>query len=138
MRMALMKYQRHWLLGLIAVATLFFSYRLVAGLQHLLHEQDAPKPATKSLRAEQAADFSDLFGKGAALSQASFKLQGLFAQPDPQAGSAIIEAVGQASRLYAVGETLPNGAKLIAVYNDEVVLDEAGEKTRLVLPTRHF
>lgn len=61
-------------------------------------------------------------------------LAGLFAREDPVAGRAIIGGSAATGRLYAVGATLPGGARLVEVYPDRVILEHGGRREALRLP----
>ncbi len=47
---------------------------------------------------------------------------------------AMIEASGSGTKVYHTGDTLPGGAKLVAVFADHVLLERAGVTERLSLP----
>jgi general secretion pathway protein C len=66
----------------------------------------------------------------------NLKLTGVFATQDPSKGSAVISVSGQKPKLVAVGDTLSGGAKLIEVYADRIVLEQAGEQSVLRLPKK--
>jgi general secretion pathway protein C len=61
-------------------------------------------------------------------------LTGVIAGNDAQNGLAIIGQSAQATKVYAVGDTVPGGVKLHAVYEDRVILDDNGELQTLALP----
>jgi general secretion pathway protein C len=61
-------------------------------------------------------------------------LTGVIAGNDAQNGLAIIGQSAQATKVYAVGDTIPGGVKLHAVYEDRVILDDNGELQTLALP----
>lgn len=61
-------------------------------------------------------------------------LTGVIAKDDPLVGLAILGENPTASRLYAVGQGVPGGAKLHAVYGDRVILDRNGALESLLLP----
>ena len=61
-------------------------------------------------------------------------LTGIIAGNDPQNGLAIIGATAQATKVYAVGDTIAGGPKLHSVYNDRVVIDRGGQLESLSLP----
>jgi general secretion pathway protein C len=61
-------------------------------------------------------------------------LTGVIADTDPHGGLAILgETVAQA-RVYAVGDTLPGGARLDSVYPDHVLIDRTGRLESVALP----
>jgi general secretion pathway protein C len=61
-------------------------------------------------------------------------LSGIMAADDPRYGLAIIGQSPQSTKVYAVGDNVPNGAKLHAVYSDRVELEVQGHLETLVLP----
>lgn len=61
-------------------------------------------------------------------------LTGIIAGNDPQNGLAILGQTAQTAKVFAVGDTVPGGAKLHSVYTDRVVIDRNGELESLVLP----
>lgn len=61
-------------------------------------------------------------------------LSGIMAANDPRYGLAIIGQSAQSTKVYAVGDNVPNGAKLHAVYSDRVELEVQGHLETLVLP----
>jgi len=65
---------------------------------------------------------------------ANLALAGTLAGVNPEQGWAIIGASGQAARVYATGAALPGGTKLVAVYQDRVILDRNGTRESLALP----
>ncbi|TLZ15412.1 MAG: hypothetical protein E6K26_14375, partial [Gammaproteobacteria bacterium] len=50
-------------------------------------------------------------------------LSGIVAGNDPQNGLAILGPSAQNARVYAVGDSVPGGAKLHSVYSDRVLID---------------
>lgn len=84
-----------------------------------------------------AADIATLFGKTPALlkvAEGGLSLKGIFMSATPETGSAIIGLSGQSPKLYVVGDRLPNGTTLVAVHEQQVVLEKAGEQSMLSLP----
>lgn len=82
-------------------------------------------------------NIADLFGKTPSLlkvAEGGLSLRGIFASATPESGSAIIAATGQKPKLYVVGDHLPNGTVLVAVHEQQVVLEKAGEQSMLSLP----
>jgi general secretion pathway protein C len=63
-------------------------------------------------------------------------LTGVVAADDPRNGLAIIGQSTQVTRVYAVGQMVPGGAKLHSVYNDRAVISRAGHLESLALPKR--
>jgi general secretion pathway protein C len=61
-------------------------------------------------------------------------LVGVMAADDPERGVAILGPTAPAARVYLVGNTLPGGARLHAVYGDRVLLDRGGSIEALLLP----
>jgi general secretion pathway protein C len=61
-------------------------------------------------------------------------LTGTIAGNDPQNGLAILGQTAQATKVYAVGDNVPGGAKLHSVYSDRVVIDRDGQLESLALP----
>ncbi len=61
-------------------------------------------------------------------------LTGVIASNDPQYGLAILGQSAQSTKVYPVGDNVPGGAKLHAVYPDHVVIDRGGVLETLALP----
>ncbi|HXY77072.1 MAG TPA: type II secretion system protein GspC [Steroidobacteraceae bacterium] len=61
-------------------------------------------------------------------------LTGIIAGNDPQNGLAILGPSAQSAKVYAVGDSVPGGAKLYSVYTDRVVIDRDGQLESLALP----
>jgi general secretion pathway protein C len=61
-------------------------------------------------------------------------LTGTIAGNDPQNGLAILGQTAQTAKVYAVGDSVPGGAKLHSVYSDRVVIDRNGQLESLALP----
>lgn len=61
-------------------------------------------------------------------------LSGIIAAEDPRNGLAILGPSAAASKVYAVGDNVPGGAKVHSVLNDRVVLDRNGNLEYLTLP----
>jgi len=61
-------------------------------------------------------------------------LTGIIAGNDPQNGLAILGQSAQSTKVYAVGDSVPGGAKLHSVYSDRVVIDRDGRLESLSLP----
>ena len=83
------------------------------------------------------ADIAALFGKTPDLlkvAEGGLSLRGIFMSATPEMGSAIIGLKGQKPKLYIVGDKLPNGTTLVAVHEEQVVLEKAGEQSMLSLP----
>ena len=61
-------------------------------------------------------------------------LSGIIAGNDPQNGLAILGPSAQNSKVYAVGDMVPGGAKLHSVYADRVLIDRDRRLESLTLP----
>ncbi len=61
-------------------------------------------------------------------------LAGTLAESDPAQGWAIIGETSQTARVYAIGATVPGGARLHEVYADRVILERSGRLESLPLP----
>jgi general secretion pathway protein C len=61
-------------------------------------------------------------------------LTGIIAANDPRNGLAILGPTAAATKVYAVGDNVPGGAKVHSVLNDRVVLDRNGNLEYLTLP----
>ena len=61
-------------------------------------------------------------------------LTAVIATSEPTRGFGIIGETAQITAMYAVGASLPDGARLIEVYAEHVVLDRAGQRETLFLP----
>jgi general secretion pathway protein C len=84
---------------------------------------------------------ANLFGAAAAadsgpapVTSMPLVLVGVMAADDPQRGVAILGPAAPAARVYLVGNTVPGGARLHAVYGDRVLLDRGGTIEALLLP----
>lgn len=106
-----------------------------------------PPPAVPSRRVDVAAIVSShLFGAAQADAPAAVDaanapqtsmplvLTGIIAAEDPSMGLAIIGQSPTSTKVYAVGDPVPGGAKLHSVHNDRVLLDRNGRVEALVLP----
>ncbi len=63
---------------------------------------------------------------GAPRTNLSLVLTGIIAARRPESGLAILGANAAAVKVYAVGDNVPGGARLHAVYDDRVLLDRGG------------
>lgn len=61
-------------------------------------------------------------------------LAGVLAAEDPARGLAILGEAATNARVYTVGQSVPGGAKLHAVYDDRVILERNGAFESLLLP----
>ncbi len=61
-------------------------------------------------------------------------LTGVIAANDPRDGLAILGPSAAATKVYAVGDNIPGGARLHAVYSDHVLLERNGQLEALALP----
>src|SRR5579883_986701 len=61
-------------------------------------------------------------------------LTGVIAANDPRDGLAILGPSIEATKVYAVGDNIPGGARLHAVFTDHVLLDRDGSLEALALP----
>ncbi|MFO7277796.1 MAG: type II secretion system protein GspC [Pseudomonadota bacterium] len=106
-----------------------------------------PPPAVPSRRVDVAAIVSShLFGAAQADAPAAVDaanapqtsmplvLTGIIAADEPQAGLAIVGQNAGSTKVYAVGDNLPGGARLHSVYSDRVLLERNGRLESLTLP----
>lgn len=70
----------------------------------------------------------------APISSVPLVLSGIISADDPRYGLAILGQTAQSTKVYAVGDNVPGGAKLHSVYSDRVVIDRGGHLETLVLP----
>jgi general secretion pathway protein C len=61
-------------------------------------------------------------------------LAGVLAAEEPDRGLAILGEAAATAKVYTVGQNVPGGAKLHAVYDDRVILDRNGALESLLLP----
>ena len=61
-------------------------------------------------------------------------LTGIMADEDPRNGLAIIGQTATATKVYAVGDSIPGGATLHSVFADRVVINRGGRLETLALP----
>jgi len=64
-------------------------------------------------------------------------LTGIIAERDPKDGMAILGPSATAAKVYAVGESVPGGARVHEVYEDRVLIDRGGRIESLMLPRQH-
>jgi general secretion pathway protein C len=67
----------------------------------------------------------------------SLVLAGTIAANDPKQGFGIIGESANSAKLYSVGDSVPGGARLNAVYGDRVILERAGQLEALLLPREY-
>ena len=70
----------------------------------------------------------------APISSVPLVVTGIMSADDPRYGLAILGQTAQSTKVYAVGDNVPGGAKLHSVYSDRVVIDRGGHLETLVLP----
>jgi general secretion pathway protein C len=68
---------------------------------------------------------------------ASLILTGLIAGDEPSTGLAILGESANGAQVYSVGDSVPGGVKLHAVYQDRVLLDRSGSIESLLLPNQN-
>ena len=56
-------------------------------------------------------------------------LTGIISADDPQNGLAILGQTAANAKVFAVGDSVPGGAKLHAVYSDKVIIDRGDRKS---------
>lgn len=83
-----------------------------------------------------AAPAEQLAGDPADAPQTSLTLvlAGTIAAEDPKRGFGIIGETAANAKVYSVGDTVPGGVRLHAVYRDRVILDRSGQLEALLLP----
>jgi general secretion pathway protein C len=67
----------------------------------------------------------------------SLVLAGTLAASDPKQGFGIIGESASNAKLYSVGDSVPGGARLNAVYGDRVILERGGQLEALLLPRQY-
>jgi general secretion pathway protein C len=67
----------------------------------------------------------------------SLVLAGTIAANDPKQGFGIIGESATNAKLYSVGDSVPGGARLNAVYGDRVILERGGQLEALLLPREY-
>ena len=67
----------------------------------------------------------------------SLVLAGTIAASDPKQGFGIIGESANNAKLYSVGDSIPGGARLNAVYGDRVILERGGQLEALLLPREY-
>jgi general secretion pathway protein C len=67
----------------------------------------------------------------------SLVLAGTIAASDPKKGFGIIGESPSNAKLYSVGDSVPGGARLNAVYGDRVILERGGRLEALLLPREY-
>jgi len=64
-------------------------------------------------------------------------LTGIIAGDSPDSGVAILGESASSAKVYGVGDALPGGARLHAVYGDRVILERGGALESLALPRQY-
>jgi general secretion pathway protein C len=82
--------------------------------------------------AEPAGDPAD-----APETRLSLVLAGTITASDPKQGFGIIGESANNAKLYSVGDSVPGGARLNAVYGDRVILERGGQLEALLLPRQY-
>ena len=77
-------------------------------------------------------------GAQAPRTQLPLVLTGVIAERNPHAGMAILGPSAGADRVYAIGDSIPGGARLAAVLPREVLLERDGRLESLALPQQEF
>ncbi|HKE45586.1 MAG TPA: type II secretion system protein GspC [Steroidobacteraceae bacterium] len=67
----------------------------------------------------------------------SLVLAGTIASSDPKGGLGIIGETAANAKVYKVGDSIPGGARLNAVYDDRVILERGGQLEALLLPREY-
>ncbi len=98
------------------------------------NEIDVPSILRANLFGKAAAATVD--GANAPITNLALVLTGVVASAAPDGGFAVLGPSATATRLYAVGNALPGGARLHSVYPDRVLLDRGGTVEALMLPKR--
>lgn len=101
---------------------------------------DTPTQAQQPARAS-SQQLAQLFGAGeldaaapAPATNLRLTLLGSFVHADPARSSAIVRPEGGEARRYRVGDELPNGIRLHAVYADRVEVERNGRRESLSFP----
>ncbi len=127
------------ILGLLVLWAAWMIYSSV----NLYFDVSAPPPASKETitvnaprqNLSQALQQVHVFGAVATsdIPSADFgmKLQAVFINPPPANSRALIVLTGQAAQSFAVGDTLPNGARVYQILPDSVVLMQNGKLVKL-------
>jgi general secretion pathway protein C len=137
-----------WILALaIAVqAAIIVTDLAGAGAEPDVDPAATPAPAAPPRLNAAAIANSHLFGEAPADTATAadapqtnmpLVLTGIIAADDPETGLAIVGETAVAARVRAVGDTLPGGVRLHAVYGDRVLLDRGGRIEALVLPRQY-
>lgn len=137
--------------GLLALACLWLAVKIVwlalpGGSSVELAPLPAAAVAADGAKVQAAVSVSKwhLFGnpglstaqlaRNAPATQLQLQLRGTLAEADPRSGMAVIADPVSGERAYRVGDALPGGASLDAVYPDRVVLLHEGVQETLGLP----
>jgi general secretion pathway protein C len=121
---------------------------LVADLSGGASTAPAPLPSPSTAATRNVVDIpsilrSNLFGQGAVagsgnapVTSMALTLAGVVADLDEKLGFAMLGTSAADIKFYRVGETLPGGARLHAVFVDHVLLDRGGTIETLPMPPR--
>jgi general secretion pathway protein C len=136
-----------WLLGLALAVQAGLVVTDLAGAKPVLPPTDAASPAPPGVQRLDLVTLvnAHLFGEAASTPVAgdaasapqttmALVLAGVLADEDPQRGIAILGETAQGAKVFSVGQSVPGGAKLHAVYGDRVILDRGGVLESLALP----
>jgi general secretion pathway protein C len=138
-----------WLLALaIGVQGALILIHLTGTARPAGHTAFVPAPAAAPRIDVAAITRSHLFGEAPVAQVASdaahapptsipLVLTGIIAAREPKDGFAIVGANAASAKVYAVGDNIPGGARLNAVYSDRVLLDRGGRIEALMLPRQY-
>ena len=138
-----------WLLALaIGVQGALILIRLTGTARPSAQAAFVPAPASAPRIDVAAITNSHLFGAAPVAQVASdaahapptsipLVLTGIIAAREPKDGFAIVGANAASAKVYAVGDNIPGGARLNAVYADRVLLDRGGRIEALMLPRQY-
>jgi len=132
-----------WALGIVLAVQVAFTVTDLAGADLATPVAGEPLQAPPQLDLATLVN-AHLFGESAVVASGdasnapqtrlALVLAGVIANTDPNTGIAIIGESAAAAKVVMVGDTVPGGARLHAVYADRVVLERAGALESLSLP----
>ncbi|MEY2855500.1 MAG: hypothetical protein RL030_2632 [Pseudomonadota bacterium] len=135
-----------WVAGILVV---LIGAQVAALLTSSPSNMTSTPPASAAAATRQVVDLpsilrANLFGAAAAntdpnsapATSLALVLSGIIADQDPQRGYALLGPSAAAIKVYAVGASLPGGARLHSVLPDRVLLDRGGTLEALSLPRR--